>query len=133
MTRIVAIDDEPAILQAMGDYLEHFGFDVSTYAYVGPAVENFTQFCKDLPEQPDIIIVDYRLPGDLNGTQIVDDMRRTYGAKIPAILFTGDISKKTIGDAEASDLHLLYKPVRMEILRQTVENILGISSSAITS
>jgi DNA-binding response OmpR family regulator len=56
MTRIVAIDDEPAILQAMGDYLEHFGFDVSTYAYLGAAVEGFAKFCKDLPEQPDIII-----------------------------------------------------------------------------
>ncbi|MBT3989231.1 MAG: response regulator [Rhodospirillaceae bacterium] len=125
MTRIVAIDDEPAILQAMGDYLEHFGFDVSTHAYVGSNADGFTKFCQELPEQPDIIIVDYRLPGDQNGTQIVDDMRTAYDKKIPAILFTGDISKKTIGDAEARDLHLLYKPVRMEVLRQTVEEILG--------
>jgi two-component system, sensor histidine kinase len=130
MTRIVAIDDEPAILQAMGDYLEHFGFDVSTYAYFGAAVEGFAKFCEDLPEQPDIIIVDYRLPGDLTGTQIVDDMRKVYGTNIPAILFTGDISKKTIGDAKASDLHLLYKPVRMETLRQTVEEILSTAAQA---
>jgi hypothetical protein len=130
MTRIIAIDDEPAILQAMGDYLEHFGFDVSTYAYVGPAVDEFQKFCEDQLEPPDIIIVDYRLPGDSNGTQIVDDMRRVFGAKIPAILFTGDVSKKTIGDAEAGDLHLLYKPVRMEKLRQTVEEILAAAAGA---
>jgi len=128
MTRILAIDDEPAILQAMGDYLEHFGFDVSTYAYTGAAVENFSAFCEDLPERPDIIIVDYRLPGDMNGTQVVEEMHRILGGNIPAILFTGDISKKTIGDAEAGDLHLLYKPVRMEKLRQTVEEILGLPS-----
>ena len=28
MARNVEIDDEPAILQAIGDYLEHFGYDV---------------------------------------------------------------------------------------------------------
>ena len=27
MARNVEIDDEPAILQAIGDYLEHFGYD----------------------------------------------------------------------------------------------------------
>jgi len=130
MTRIVAIDDEPAILQAIGDYLEHFGYDVSTYPYVNVQGEEFSKFCRDLSEQPDLIIVDYRLPGDLNGAQIIKNMRQQYSADIPAILFTGDISKKTAGDAEDGDLYLLYKPVRMETLRTMIEEILGTTPAA---
>ena len=125
MTRIVAIDDEPAILQAIGDYLEHYGYDVSTYAYVNVAGDEFAKFCNDLSGQPDLIIIDYRLPGDLTGAQIIKNMRQQYKSDIPAILFTGDISKKTAGDAEDGDLYLLYKPVRMETLRTTIEEILG--------
>ncbi len=48
MARIVAIDDKPAILQAIGDYLEHFGYDVSTYPYVNVTNDEFTNFCNDL-------------------------------------------------------------------------------------
>ena len=66
----------------------------------------------------------------VTGAQIVDDLRQSYEAEIPAILFTGDISKKTMGDAEELDLHLLYKPVRMETLRNTIEEILGIEPAS---
>ena len=52
-------------------------------------------------------------------------MRQNYETDIPVILFTGDISKKTAGDAKDGDLYLLYKPVRMETLRTTIEEILG--------
>jgi len=47
-----------------------------------------------VPGPPDVIIADYRLPGELTGAQIVDDLRQSYEVEIPAILFTGDISKK---------------------------------------
>tara|TARA_B100000315_G_scaffold257214_1_gene305294 strand:+ start:2675 stop:3073 length:399 start_codon:yes stop_codon:yes gene_type:complete len=130
MTRIVAIDDEPAILQAIGDYLEHYGYDVSTYPYVNVSNDGFTNFCDELSGQPDLIIVDYRLPGDLTGAQIIDNMRQKYETDIPAILFTGDISRKTAGDAKEGDLYLLYKPVRMETLRTTIEEILGTTPDA---
>jgi|ETN07SMinimDraft_1059922.scaffolds.fasta_scaffold154312_2 hypothetical protein len=35
-----------------------------------------------------------------------------------------------MGDAEELDLHLLYKAVRMETLRNTIEEILGIEPAS---
>ncbi len=65
------------------------------------------------------------MPGDHTGAQIIENMRQNFKTDIPVILFTGDIYKKTAGDAKDGDLYLLYKPVRMKTLRTTIEEILG--------
>lgn len=124
MTQIVAIDDEPAILQAMGDYLEHFGYEMLLHAYAGPENPEFLKFRNDMETAPDLIIADYRLPGNLTGIEIVGEIRQKFATDIPAILFTGDVSKSAVEEAEKKDLTLLFKPVRMEKLRTTVEEIL---------
>ncbi len=129
MTRIVAIDDEPAILQAMADYLEHFGYEMLVHAYMGPGEQGFAEFRDSLTTPPDLIIADYRLPGELTGIEIVDDLREKFGSETPAILFTGDVSKTAVGEAENKGLTLLFKPVRMEKLRSTIDKILQENSS----
>jgi two-component system nitrate/nitrite response regulator NarL len=70
-TRCLLADDHPALVAAVGDFLEENGFTV-----IGPAADGDAALATAVSEQPDIAVVDYRMPG-LNGrellTRLADD------------------------------------------------------------
>ena len=47
--------------------------------------------------RPDVVIVDYDLPGGLTGLQVMARLREMLGQDLPALVLTGDISAKTLG------------------------------------
>jgi DNA-binding response OmpR family regulator len=47
-------------------------------------------------------------------------IRQRWGAQLPALLFTGDISKETYTLAKNAGLSILYKPAKPEALREAV-------------
>ena len=56
MTRVLIVDDEPAIVRLVRDYLERAGFEVSTAANGEDALHLFAR------EHPDLVILDLSLP-----------------------------------------------------------------------
>jgi DNA-binding NarL/FixJ family response regulator len=65
MTRCVLADDHPALLAAVGDYLAENGYDVVARAADGSAALRHIE-----REQPDVALVDYRMPGCFGGELI---------------------------------------------------------------
>ena len=59
---------------------------------------------------PDVIISDYRLPGELDGTDCVRVLRRHLGVDVPAILITGESDLSTIRERLPDHCVLLQKP-----------------------
>ena len=59
---------------------------------------------------PDVIISDYRLPGELDGTDCVRVLRRHLGVDVPAILITGESDLSTIRERLPENCVLLQKP-----------------------
>jgi DNA-binding response OmpR family regulator len=78
-----------------------------------------------LGEAVEMVISDFGLRGSANGVDAIAVIRQRWGAQLPALLFTGDISKETYTLAKNAGLSILYKPAKPEALRETITSVLG--------
>ncbi len=67
MSLILVVDDEPGVLQAMGEWLQEDGHEVAT---AGTAEEAMAWF-RQTERMPDVAILDIKLPG-ANGFELAD-------------------------------------------------------------
>ncbi len=121
---ILIIEDERKLAQFMELELKYEGYTV-TVAYEG--LEGLT---KARESQPDLILVDWMLPG-MSGVDICRRLRTT-GNQVPLIIITAkdDISDRVVGlDAGADDyivkpfnLEELFARVRANLRRTQEEN-----------
>jgi two-component system, sensor histidine kinase len=122
---IVVVDDEAAIREAMSGLLANWGHRVIAVGSGEEAMRRLSTF----PTRPDLLICDYRLPGDENGVGVIERLRSEYNESIPAILITGDTAPSRLAEAEASGLLLLHKPVSNGKLRAAVFNLIALAES----
>ena len=74
---------------------------------------------------PDLIISDYRLGDGRTGFDVIERLRSTFGAQIPAFLISGDTAPERLREASASGYYLLHKPVLPMTLRSVVSQLLN--------
>ncbi len=115
---VLLIDDDAAIVDAMTMLLEASGFRVHR-AMNG--AEAYAQL--DTGVRPDIVISDYRLPGE-NGLEVIDHIRTSTDSSLPSILITGDTAASEIRRSPPTDCEVLNKPVDtdrlLRLIRQSV-------------
>ena len=114
---IVVIDDEEAIVAGMRALLESWSADVIG-SLSGDDV--LTQVA-DYGRMPDLLIADYRLAGDVVGTQIIDQLREALDPDIPALVVTASTAPGRITEASAKGYDVLLKPVQPERLRALID------------
>jgi CheY-like chemotaxis protein len=66
---------------------------------------------------------------EFNAIQADARIRQRWGADLPALLFTGNISKETHTLARNAGLPVLFKPAKAVALREAITNALGGSKS----
>ncbi len=96
-TRILLADDDPAMLDSLGPFLERAGFEVL-------AVSDGTgAFDKAQSQRPDLMILDVLMP-HLDGREVLRRLRRA-GLWIPAILLTqvGEATERALALEEGAD------------------------------
>jgi DNA-binding response OmpR family regulator len=79
MTSVLIVDDEPAIVRLIRDYLERAGFDVMTASNGEHALQVFAR------SRPDLVILDLTLP-HMDGLDVARAMRRA--GDVPIIMLT---------------------------------------------
>jgi two-component system KDP operon response regulator KdpE len=67
--KILVVDDEPRVVRLVTEVLGAVGYDVIAAARGEPAIEMVAM------EQPDLVLLDIRLPGDLDGYEICRRVR----------------------------------------------------------
>jgi CheY-like chemotaxis protein len=117
---VVMIDDDRLVLEGMGGLLRGWGCRVSASTSSGAALADLFE----LHEKPDLIISDHHFTHGETGIAVIERLRHTFNAPIPALLVTGDISVERKLEAEAGGYELLQKPVPPMILRATMNEIL---------
>ncbi|MEO8813372.1 MAG: hybrid sensor histidine kinase/response regulator [Caulobacteraceae bacterium] len=117
---IAVIDDEPAIVAAMRALLTGWGHEVVA---AGSGAE-MAAALSAAGATPDLIVCDLRLPGEENGIAVIERLRATCGATIPAMLMTGDTAPERLLEAKASGLALLHKPLSPAKLRAAIGNLI---------
>ena len=105
---VLVIDDEAAVRAGMNELLQGWGFTVLLAGTIDEARAAVIRHNGLI----DVIVSDLRLANNEDGLQAIDDVRRTYGAPLPAVLITGDTSPDEVKRAHAGGHPVLFKPVR---------------------
>ncbi len=117
-SKILVIEDDFAILEGMSLLLETFGFQVLK------AIDSEQALEISKVSRPDLIIADYRLPGSIDGLELIDAIRDQHEICMPAVLVTGDTAPDRMRKTESADVVVLHKPVEPEVLESTITEAL---------
>ncbi|MBN9064263.1 MAG: PAS-domain containing protein [Rhizobiales bacterium] len=107
---ILAIDNEPSILEGMKALLEGWGCRVVTADGSRAAIAAL----RSLQAQPDALVVDYHLDNE-NGIDAAARLRQ--GRDMPVVMLTADRSAEARDAATAKGIHVLQKPLKPAALR----------------
>lgn len=126
-TRVLLLDDDIIVQTAMTGLLTGWGCTVVTASSVRQALEHLDDF----QSPPDLLIADYRLPGDTTGAEAIEMLHAKLGLPVPALIVTGDTSPERLREAESKGYPLLHKPATPEKLRRFLRNTLEGQSAQI--
>ncbi len=117
---ILAIDDEPATLEALATVLDTWGYGVVAAASGREAVQALER------EVPDLVLTDLVMPG-VSGLEV---LRKIKAEKldVPVIILTGQGTVDGAVEAiRAGAYHFIQKPLDPAMLKLTVQGALEIS------
>lgn len=115
---ILVIDDDVAVLTSLQSALENVGFTVLTASSGLQAIEVAPRF------RPDILLVDYSMPG-MDGIQTIQSLRTITPDAIP-IMITGYAELSVATEALRNFVaDFLRKPISFVELEQAIINVLS--------
>ena len=117
--RVLVLDDDVAVLEAMRRLLERWGCEVVAATTPEEAVAGVASGA--VP--PDLLIVDYRLRHHASGIETIGQLRERAGSAIPALIITGDTAPDRLREAQESGYPLLHKPVKPAQLRSVMRQL----------
>jgi CheY-like chemotaxis protein len=121
---VLVVDDDQDTLQLYDALFSHHGFWVARAERGLQALE----CAQDL--QPNAIVTDIGLPGDMDGTDLLRELRADEKlCNIPVLVVTGRMPRDLPSFAGLPVSTLLLKPVAPETLVTTVQNMLRASGS----
>ena len=104
---LLLVDDDAAVLRAIGDYFERLGYEVLREPTGDAGVETYMRV------RPDVVILDLNLP-DASGLDVLERLRRENGAVI-LLTGAGDI-QTAVRAMQLGAENFLTKPVDMNHL-----------------
>ena len=111
--RVLVIDDEDEILEALAGLLPHLGCEVRVATGSQQALAVL-----DAGFQPDVLLVDHRLRGE-TGPQVIAQLRERC-PRVPAVLVTGDTSPLNLRSLQNIGFQVVHKPVDGQRLAQAL-------------
>ena len=121
---LLIVDDDRDVRAALGDLLTRWGVRFDCVAGADEAlarVEGGMRY--------GLVLADYRLPGALNGLDLIAAIEQCHPAPLPArALITADFDPDLIAAAHAQGVPLLHKPLGAGKLR----SLLGLPDAATT-
>ena len=120
---IVVVEDEAAVREGLVVLLQAWGARVASF----DTVDGVRAWLASVQaEQPDLLLVDYRLPQGTTGIDALVALRERWpGTRLPAIIVTGSSLGGHEDEAVTHDYHLLIKPVLPNKLRAMIAFKLG--------
>jgi signal transduction histidine kinase/CheY-like chemotaxis protein len=119
--RVLVIDDDPAVRRFVVDCLEGLGYQVDE---AGAGEDGLRRLSE---ARPDLIIVDYAMPG-MSGVDVVKQAQ-VLAPGLPVILATGYADMEAV-DAVMEPDNVLRKPFRIDDLALAVRRALVVSRRA---
>ena len=115
------VDDDPIVLNATKTLLEALRYD----AICADGAEAAMELVRQHGSQIRLALLDYRLPGDWDGIQLLQVIRDILNRDLPAVLISGDTSIDRLKQVRISGLPLLHKPIELAVLRRHLEHAMS--------
>ncbi len=114
-TKILIVEDENIVAKDIQNTLSRLGYEVpATASSAGMAFEKLEEV------KPDLVFLDIRLKGDVDGIQIAERIKTEYD--IPVIFLTSYTDKNTLDRAKVTEPYgYLVKPFNEPDLQSTIE------------
>lgn len=124
---VLVVEDDPEVGDLLGMVLRDAGHRVLLAVDAGSAhrqmaAEGF---------RPDLLLVDFNLPGGTNGLDLLTSLRRDLHRAVPGLLLTADISTETLRAIALRNELQLHKPVNPTTLLRTVQRLLAVPPLAV--
>lgn len=116
--KVLCVDNEKAILEAMQGLLEHWGCDVR----VALSLKQIDRERLLEGWYPDLVLMDYHLD-QTSGLDAIEWLRHNLGGHLPAALVTADRSPAVRALAEDRGILVVTKPVKPAALRATISGL----------
>lgn len=118
--RVLVLDDDGSVRDAMRSMLERWGCDVITTG----SPEEAEACLSSAGAPPELLIVDYRLRHHASGIETIGRLHKLAGTPIPALVITGDTAPDRLREAHESGYPLLHKPVKPARLRSVMRQLI---------
>jgi signal transduction histidine kinase len=118
--RVLCVDNERAILDAMAGLLSGWGCDVR----VARSLKDIARDELLVGWLPDLVLMDYHLD-QTSGLDAIEWLRQNVGGHLPAALVTADRSPAVRALAEERGVAVMTKPVKPAALRATISGLTG--------
>ena len=120
--KVMIIEDEQDLLNLYKEFLKSKGYTVLvTNTTATHIMDDYLEF------RPDIILLDYRLPGDKNGVDAAKEILEQY-PEVPIMIITAYDSIKNIINGEkifeGKKITLVVKPIKLLLLNKLIKELL---------
>jgi len=120
---IMILDDEEDILKLYNDYLSSKGHKViRTYVNADNILEDIDIEC------PDLYIIDYRLPGNMNGIEVAIEILKKFPSACIIFITAFEFLDREISKHDIfydKNIDVLLKPVKLNQIQNSLVNLLS--------
>lgn len=120
-TRVLIIDNDPRVVEAMVNLLSRWDCDALTAQDLG----DIDRIIAQGEFHPDILLADYHLDFGALGTDAVERARAAFDPGLPAIIITADRAEEIAAIARERGCEVLHKPIRPAELRALMQHLVS--------
>lgn len=117
MKRVLVVDDEFGLLEALGDVLSEAGYAITTARNGKDALKRFAE------QQPDLVVCDYMMPV-MDGAAFIAALKVLPGAERTPIILMTAVRRANLPH-ELAVAAVLQKPFSIDALLSTVKRVMG--------
>jgi PAS domain S-box-containing protein len=115
LTKILIVEDEWLVAQGIKESLVDLGYEV-----VGMAVSGAQTLQVAAEQQPDLVLMDILLQGDMDGIEVAEHLRQQFG--IPVVFLTAYADSTTLARAKVVEPYgYILKPFEVRELHSAIE------------
>lgn len=114
---VLVVDNEADIIEGLTLVLTNWGCDVLNAGSSEEAIEQVLQ------NKPDFVISDFRMPGKMDGIDLINEIR-VIDADINGIIISGDTGQGIIKKSQDHEVILLKKPVKPVQLNMAINRLI---------
>lgn len=115
---VLHVEDDEGVRMSVASLLKAEGHTVLSAADGTAALALVEQHSV----RPDVLIVDFNLPGEMDGTETAEAINGVVRHSIPLILLTGELTQAALPWMPGAPLFCAWKPLDPDILINVVES-----------